>query len=128
MSQLFYPVPKLSYNLNLLNPFNLSTIRIDQIIIFISLILNLVLVLIRLDLTKEQSTAELMTIEMPDGFKKMTCPVDPICKSYKYRTNDGSCNSQVIPNLGRSLTTYRRLAPPDYADGKLLEMKFFVFN
>ena len=128
MSQLNHPVLKLSYNLNLLIPLNLSTIRIDQIIIFISLILNLVLVLIRLNLSKEQSISELMTVEMPDGFKKMTCPVNPICKTSKYRTNDGSCNSQVIPKLGRSLTTYRRLAPPDYADGKLLEMKFFVFN
>ena len=46
-----------------------------------------------------------------------TCPKT----SNKYRTVDGSCNSNnsTLLNLGRSASGYRRLLKPTYDDGML---------
>ncbi|KAF4518001.1 hypothetical protein B566_EDAN012755 [Ephemera danica] len=35
----------------------------------------------------------------------------------KYRSLDGSCNNPKHPSWGAALTSYRRLVPPNYADG-----------
>ncbi|XP_078053367.1 uncharacterized protein LOC144478888 isoform X2 [Augochlora pura] len=40
---------------------------------------------------------------------------EPDCPSNKYRTFDGSCNSRM--QQGASMTPYRRVLPPKYADG-----------
>jgi len=72
----------------------------------------------RLGLSKEQSCSDLKNVTLTDSFKKRSCLPNPKCQpSYKYRTSDGSCNNLKIPNLGQSLTTFRRVAPPAYADG-----------
>lgn len=46
-----------------------------------------------------------------------TCLTDTICTTSNYRSIDGSCNSLTKTNLGKSLTDYRRITTPAYADG-----------
>jgi hypothetical protein len=50
-----------------------------------------------------------------------TCPTeigacDP---SYPYRSFTGYCNNLRKPNYGKSVTTFTRLLPPAYENGKL---------
>ncbi|CAG0879551.1 unnamed protein product [Cyprideis torosa] len=51
-----------------------------------------------------------------------TCDLDPepiVCDedAVKYRRVDGRCNNLRNPLWGSTMSTYRRLLPPDYADG-----------
>jgi len=51
-----------------------------------------------------------------------SCLPTPTCNfNSKYRTIDGSCNSNnsALANLGKSSTDYRRLVNPAYNDGYL---------
>ncbi|XP_025017963.1 peroxidase [Tetranychus urticae] len=44
------------------------------------------------------------------------CPPERPCPSTKYRQPDGSCNNLNRPTLGKALSPFGRLLPPDYAD------------
>lgn len=52
-----------------------------------------------------------------DGF----CPAylkRPKCTIKRYREYNGMCNNLDHPHWGATLSSYRRLLPADYADGK----------
>lgn len=59
------------------------------------------------------------------GVGPSTCPPSP------YRTIDGSCNNLRIPALGIPQTTFNRLLPAKYGDGKFIHLpkwfKLFYF-
>lgn len=48
------------------------------------------------------------------------CPaeVGPCDPNYPYRSYTGYCNNLQKPNYGKSLTTFARLLPPAYENGK----------
>lgn len=50
---------------------------------------------------------------------KRMCEIPVVCnKSEKYRSYDGSCNNLKFP-FGVAFRPFRRILPPDYADGRL---------
>jgi Animal haem peroxidase len=53
------------------------------------------------------------------GPYKVCAPPVSCNKGYssKYRTFDGSCNSQKYPRWGQAKTAFNRLLPPAYSDG-----------
>ena len=72
----------------------------------------------RLGLDKDQSRNLKNVTCSDENIKKRICLPKPKCdKSSKYRSIDGSCNSNSIPNLGQTFTPFRRVAQPNYADG-----------
>ena len=55
-------------------------------------------------------------IEVEECPWKVPPPCDP---NAEFRTFDGSCNNLKEPNWGRTLTTYQRMVPAEYAPGTL---------
>lgn len=66
-------------------------------------------------------------LQARDGLQKYTlfntilakhCPAIPKCNRHsKYRTVDGNCNNLDHPLWAKSLTEFKRIVAPAYADG-----------
>lgn len=74
----------------------------------------------RFRLTPEQAGFGLQQFSVKDTIISSTCPAPPPCgeKEKYYRTIDGSCNNLDNPSWGQARTTFQRLKPPKYSDGK----------
>ncbi|CAD7077890.1 unnamed protein product [Hermetia illucens] len=67
----------------------------------------------------QQNNLDLKEIsQCPIELDKCINPSTVTCTHARYRTMDGSCNNPRYPTLGMAGTTYNRLLPAKYSDGK----------
>ncbi len=78
-------------------------------------------------LSNEAAGIATQKLSVKDTALSGTCIQDPVCRPSKYRTIDGSCNNLKSPLMGRSNTQLARYLAPDYDDGRISHLCYFVF-
>jgi peroxidase len=81
----------------------------------------------RLNLNAEEMRRWMAVSSLKQTVLEDGCAVEMNCTlsaASKYRSADGSCNNLVHPTWGKQATTFQRILPPAYGNGKTIHFNF----
>ena len=84
----------------------------------------------RYKLSADEIHAGLPLINIEQTLIERTCPLSfqPRCSADRFRNYNGQCNNLENPNWGATEAPFRRLLPPDFADGNHLSSYYCYYS